>query len=104
MRVEDDRLITGSGAFTDDTPAEGALWAAFVRSPHAHARLRAIDKTRAMLIAGAHLVLTGEDWRDAGLGTIPMQRRLVDADGQPPRGAPWPVLAQDQVRHVGEPV
>ncbi|MGE0769493.1 MAG: xanthine dehydrogenase family protein molybdopterin-binding subunit, partial [Hyphomicrobiaceae bacterium] len=41
---------------------------------------------------------------DAGLGTIPMQRRLVDADGQPPRGAPWPVLAQDQVRHVGEPV
>lgn len=104
MRVEDQRLITGTGAFTDDTPAKGALWGVFARSPHAHAMLKAIDKSAAMRIPGARLVLTGEEWREAGLGNIPMQRRLTDADGRPPREAPWPVLAHGKVRHVGEPV
>ncbi|MDX2159030.1 MAG: xanthine dehydrogenase family protein molybdopterin-binding subunit [Hyphomicrobiaceae bacterium] len=104
MRKEDYRLVTGAGAFTDDTPAEGALWAAFVRSPHAHAGIRGIDKTAAMAVAGARLVLTGADWQAAGFGPIPIQRRLVDAEGKPPRDAPWPVLAHDVARHVGVPV
>ncbi|MEZ5816267.1 MAG: xanthine dehydrogenase family protein molybdopterin-binding subunit [Hyphomicrobiaceae bacterium] len=104
MRVEDHRLITGSGAFTDDTEVEGALWAAYARSPHAHASLGPIDRTAAMRIPGARLVLTGEDWRAAGYGAVPVQQRLVDADGKPPRAAPWPILAHAKVRHVGEPV
>jgi carbon-monoxide dehydrogenase large subunit len=104
MRVEDQRLITGTGAFTDDTIAEGALWGAFLRSPHAHAELGRIAKGAAMGVPGARLVLTGEDWRAAGFGAVPVQRRLVDSDGRPPREAPWPVLALDKVRHVGEPV
>jgi carbon-monoxide dehydrogenase large subunit len=104
MRVEDHRLITGTGAFTDDTPVEGALWGVFARSPHAHATIRSIDKSQAMQVPGARLVLTGDDWRAAGFGSVPVQQRLTDADGRPPRAAPWPVLSQDKVRHVGEPV
>ncbi len=104
MRVEDHRLITGTGAFTDDTAAEGAFWAAFARSPHAHATIRTIDKSGAMQVPGARLVLTGDDWRAAGFGGVPVQQRLTDLDGRPPRAAPWPVLAHDKVRHVGEPV
>jgi carbon-monoxide dehydrogenase large subunit len=104
MRVEDQRLITGTGAFTDDTVADGALWGVFVRSPHAHAELGRISKNAAMRVAGARLVLTGEDWQAAGFGTVPVQQRLVDSEGRPPREAPWPVLAQGKVRHVGEPV
>jgi aerobic carbon-monoxide dehydrogenase large subunit len=104
MRVEDHRLITGTGAFTDDAPAAGALWAAFARSPHAHAAIRSIDPSGAMQVPGARLVLTGDDWRAAGFGSVPVQQRLTDADGRPPRAAPWPVLAQDKVRHVGDPV
>ncbi|MGE0701790.1 MAG: xanthine dehydrogenase family protein molybdopterin-binding subunit, partial [Hyphomicrobiaceae bacterium] len=104
MRVEDHRLVTGTGSFTDDMIAEGALWGAFARSPHAHAGIGAIDKASAMAVAGARLVLTGEDWKQAGFGPIPIQRRLTDAAGNGPRSAPWPVLADDRVRHVGEPV
>ncbi len=104
MRVEDHRLITGTGAFTDDAAAEGALWASFARSPHAHATIRSINKSTAMQVPGARLVLTGDDWRAAGLSAVPVQQRLTDADGRPPRAAPWPVLSLDTVRHVGEPV
>jgi carbon-monoxide dehydrogenase large subunit len=103
-RVEDQRLVTGAGTFTDDALVEGALWGAFVRSPHAHADIGTIDKAPAMAIPGARLVLTGADWQAAGLGAIPVQQRLTDALGRPPREAPWPVLAHDRARHVGTPV
>ncbi len=104
IRVEDQRLVTGQGAFTDDVPADGALWGVFVRAEHAHADIRGIDTTKAMALPGAQLVLTGADWNAAGLGTIPVQQRLTDADGRSPREAPWPVLASGKVRHVGETV
>jgi carbon-monoxide dehydrogenase large subunit len=104
MRKEDLRLVTGTGAFTDDTPVDGALWAAFVRSPHAHAVIGTIDQAPALAVPGARLVLTGADWQAAGFGAVPVQQRLVDAEGRPPREAPWPVLAHDRVRHVGVPV
>ncbi|MBS0242199.1 MAG: xanthine dehydrogenase family protein molybdopterin-binding subunit, partial [Proteobacteria bacterium] len=104
MRVEDQRLVTGTGSFTDDAEADGALWGAFARSPHAHARLGRIDHAAAMAVPGARLVLTGEDWAKAGLGDIATGNRLVDSEGRPPRQAPWPVLARDKVRHVGQTV
>lgn len=85
IRVEDQRLVTGQGAFTDDAPAEGALWGVFARAEYAHADIRGIDKTKAMGLPGARMVLT-------------------DVDGRPPREAPWPVLAMGKVRHVGETV
>ncbi|MEZ5854530.1 MAG: hypothetical protein R3D67_07170 [Hyphomicrobiaceae bacterium] len=104
MRKEDHRLVTGTGAFTDDTEVPGALWAVFVRSPYAHAAIRGFDTKQAMVIPGARLVITGADWHAAGLGGIPVQRRLTDSDGNPPRDAPWMVLAHDRARHVGMPV
>jgi carbon-monoxide dehydrogenase large subunit len=104
MRIEDLRLITGTGAFTDDIAEDGALWASFARATHAHAEIAAIDRTEAMAVDGARLVLTGEDWRKAGFGTVPVQQRLTDAEGRFPREAPWPVLADAKVRHAGEPV
>lgn len=103
-RLEDDRLLTGRGVFTDDIPAPDALTAVFVRSPHAHADLDAIDSATAMRIPGAMLVLTGQDLESAGIKPIAHTPRLVDPDGNPPRNVPWPILARGRVRHVGEPV
>ncbi len=101
-RVEDERLITGRGTFTDDIEVPGALWAAFARSPHAHAEIVSIDAAAAEAVPGARLVMTGADWTAAGLKTIPVTPRLTDDAGQGPRKAPWPVLANERVRHVGE--
>ena len=91
-RVEDGRFLTGRGSYVDDLAFQGALHCAFVRSPHAHARIRKID-------AGGGLVLTGRD---------------LQADGVKPMRAGWALagmvevprfaLAFETVRHVGEPV
>ncbi len=101
-RIEDDRLLTGRGRFTDDLPAPGALWAAFVRSPHAHAEIKTIDRSAAMAVAGARLVLDGAEAAAAGLKPIPVAQRLTDKAGRPPRNTPWRALALGRVRHAGE--
>ena len=65
-RVEDPALLTGVGRFTDDVSLPGTLHAAFVRSPHPHARVRRIDPSAALALPGVHLVLSAEDlpaWR-----------------------------------------
>src|ERR1700731_3274826 len=61
-RREDLRLITGQGRYTDDLKLPGQAYAAMVRSPHAHAVLRAIDTTAAKAVPGVLAVLTGKDW------------------------------------------
>jgi aerobic carbon-monoxide dehydrogenase large subunit len=106
-RKEDFRLLTGRGRYGDDLKLPGLAYAAFVRSPYAHARIVAIDSAA----AGALLVLTGADYAAAGLGPIPHNPGLM----QPPdlktrvAGAPpvatrhWPLPA-DKARFVGEPV
>src|SRR6185436_15728004 len=106
-RVEDDRLLTGSGRYTDDERYPGQVWCAFVRSPHAHARILKIDAQRER---GVLAVLTGADYAADGLQPIdhvpnPMdvhdiERRAFDNPRQSPQ---WP-LARDVVRHVGEPL
>jgi carbon-monoxide dehydrogenase large subunit len=60
-RLEDPALLTGAGRFVDDVKLPGALHACFVRSPHAHARVRAIDAAAALAMAGVHAVLTADD-------------------------------------------
>ena len=62
-RLEDDRFLTGRGRFVDDIRLPGEAHAAFVRSPHAHARIGAISTERARSMPGVLAVLTGEDWR-----------------------------------------
>ena len=60
-RLEDPALLTGRGRFVDDISLPGALHACFVRSPHAHARIRAIDPSTARSMPGVHAVLTAAD-------------------------------------------
>lgn len=89
-RVEDPRFITGRGAYTDDIRVEGALHAAFVRAPLAHALVRAVDPASALAIEGVVAVYTA-----ATLGVEPY--------GRPAALARTP-LAADRVRYVMEPV
>src|SRR4051794_29773752 len=70
VRVEDFRLLTGAGRFTDDAAEPGALHAVFIRSPHAHALIRSIDASAAAARHGA-TVLTGDDLAAAGVGALP---------------------------------
>src|SRR6202023_3777554 len=60
-RLEDPALLTGRGRFVDDIKLPGTLEACFVRTPHAHARIRSIDATAARALAGVHAVLTADD-------------------------------------------
>jgi carbon-monoxide dehydrogenase large subunit len=111
-RKEDRRLLTGQGAFSDDINLPGQAYAVFVRSPHAHARIRAIDASAALAIPGVLGVLTGKDLLADGLQPLPhhvlsmhpAEIRLVNRDGSPPFSAPHYALAADKVRYVGEQI
>ncbi|MGE5272034.1 MAG: xanthine dehydrogenase family protein molybdopterin-binding subunit [Thiohalocapsa sp.] len=108
-REEDRRLLTGRGRYVDDVqaigphgepPARGYV----LRSPHAHARIAAIDSAAAAAAPGVLAVLTGADLRRRGLGTL---RPLVPRrkkNGSPAYVCPQPLLAQERVRYVGDPV
>ncbi len=109
LRVEDDRLLTGNGSFTDDWHLEGELFACFVRSPYAHARIVSIDASNAVKMPGVRMIATGETLAKAGLQPIdPLTRSpdfpIINKDGsQLPVVSRWP-LAREKVRVVGEPV
>jgi len=98
-RNEDPRLLQGRGCFVDDIQPAGVLHAAVLRSPHAHARIVAIDATRARALPGVALVLTAAD-----LGELDQPTPLLIPNPAltHPR-TPRP-LAADEVRYVGEPV
>lgn len=101
-RSEDLRFITGRGHYVDDTPDKGLLHAAFLRSPQAHAEIRAIDVTRARAAPGVVAVYTGADWQAAGFTGLPQRPAIKQADGSPIATPPRPGLAVGRVRHVGE--
>jgi carbon-monoxide dehydrogenase large subunit len=108
-REEDFRLLTGRGRYVDDVPAIGPGGTStargyVLRSPHAHARLRSIDTRQAGAMPGVLAVLTGGDLRRRGLGTLrPMVPRRR-GNGGPAFVCPQPLLAQDYVRYVGDPI
>jgi aerobic carbon-monoxide dehydrogenase large subunit len=109
-RKEDARLLTGKGCFSDDLNLPGQAYAVFVRSPHAHARIRSIDVRKATSIPGVLAVLTGKDLLADGLKPLPhvsmsqhpAEIRLANRDGSPVFSAPHYPLAHDKVRFVGE--
>jgi carbon-monoxide dehydrogenase large subunit len=111
LRKEDFRLLTGRGSFGDDVALPGMAHAVLVRSPHAHARIVAIDKAAAMAAPGVLAVLTGVDYIAQGLGPIPHNPTLMappDVQARTRGFAPiatahFPMPA-DKVRFVGEPV
>jgi carbon-monoxide dehydrogenase large subunit len=106
-RVEDARLLTGKGRFTDDLAPPGARHLVFVRSPHAHARIGAIDAGAALRRPGV-AVLTGADFAAANVRPILNPRDSLGA-GYPSFTdelviPPWHALAIGKARHVGEAV
>ena len=111
-RKEDLRLITGQGCFSDDVNLPQQAYAVMLRSPHAHARLRAIDTQHALALPGVLAVLTGADMIPDGIQPIPHQPfnthpadiQMVNTDGSDIFAAPQYPLALHKVRHVGEVV
>ena len=99
-RKEDPRLITGRARYVDDISLPGQLWAAFVRSPEAHAKIVSIDTSDAAAREGIHAVFTGEDMADLG-GPLPMAWVPPGVEVNNPEH--WP-LARGVVKHVGDPV
>lgn len=98
-RKEDDALVRGAGRYVADVAPEGVLHAVVLRSPHAHAKFRITDVAAARAVEGVRLVLTADDLKD--LGDLPCH-------GIPPgvkvKVPPYPILARDTVRHVGDAI
>ena len=111
-RQEDPRLITGRGRFSDDFALPGQVHACFVRSPHPHARIRAIDPAAALALPGVLAVLTGRDAAADGLADIPHRPVPTNPNEYPLAGpenapifiAPYPPLPTDRARFAGEAV
>lgn len=104
IRVEDEALVRGLGRFIDDVEKEGAAYAVFVRSPHAHARIVSISTESARGAPGVLAVLTAADMTKAGVGNIARPVPFKDRSGKPALISQRDALARDKVRHVGEPV
>jgi carbon-monoxide dehydrogenase large subunit len=103
-RKEDMRFLTGKGTYTDDINRPRQLYAVFVRSPHAHAEIGAIDTRRAAAAKGVVAVYTGADVQASGIGTLPCGWGITSKDGSPMIEPAHPLLAVGRVRHVGDPV
>jgi carbon-monoxide dehydrogenase large subunit len=104
IRREDQRLLFGTGQYVDDVAVANEVFVAFVRSPHAHARIVSIDAGAAKAMPGVVAVLTGADLKADGIGPLPDGAGLKRADDKPMCGAPHDALAIDTARYVGEPV
>ena len=103
-RKEDPRFLTGRGRYVADLDFVREAQAVFVFSPHAHARIRAVDKRAAEAMPGVFAVLTGADWAADGLGALDPEVMPEDMGGPKGYRTRRPPLAQGRVRHVGERV
>jgi carbon-monoxide dehydrogenase large subunit len=101
-RKEDYRFLTGTGQYTDDFTLPHQTYAAFVRSPHAHARIKKISSDKAMKSAGVLAVYTGADLAAAKVGGLPCGWLITDVNGKPMKEPPFPPLAQGKACHVGD--
>ena len=103
-RKEDYRFLTGAGQYTDDIVLPNMHHAVFVRSPHAHAAIRKVDKSAALKALGVVGVLDGKDVAADKIGGLPCGWLITDTSGQPMKEPPHPILALDKVRYVGDHV
>src|SRR3990172_9308611 len=99
-RIEDDRLVTGKGQYTDDMRLPGQAYAVMVRSPMAHARIVSIDGRAARGLPGVLGVFTGTDAKAAGLGHIRCVISMRNRNGEPPFKAWREIVASERVRFV----
>src|SRR5436309_413168 len=101
-RFEDPRLLRGGGRYVDDMVLPRMVFGHVLRSPHAHARIRGIDVSRAKAAPGVLAVLTGADWQDSGWGELPVPNGMRRRDGSPMYRPRFPALVGDRVRWVGD--
>src|SRR2546429_362938 len=101
-RKEDVRFLTGAGQYTDDVNPPQHTHAYFLRSPHAHAKIRKIDMSKAKAAPGVVAIYTSDDL--TGVNGLPCGWLITGTDGQPMKEPPHPVLAQGKVRYVGDGV
>ena len=103
-RKEDHRFITGRGRYTDDINLKGQVYAYFVRSPHAHARISSIQSPKWAKEDGVIAVLTGDDVAQDKIGGLICGWMIHSKDGSPMKAGPHPILAVGKVRYVGDHV
>ena len=103
-RKEDLRFLTGRGNYVADIERPGTVFVVFVRSPHAHARIKSIDSRTALALPGVLAVFTGADLKADGVNGLPCGLGIKGNDGQPMQEPPHPAMAQDKVRYVGDAV
>ena len=103
-RIEDTRLITGQGKFTDDQKLPGMVHGVFARSPYAHAKIISINVDEAKKMPGVIDIFTGERLQEEGLSHMSVIDFLQNKDGSPMNASKRPILAVGKVRHVGDPV
>jgi aerobic carbon-monoxide dehydrogenase large subunit len=103
-RLEDKRLLRGQGRYQDDTNLPGQLYSVFLRSPHAHAKIRSIESTAAAAAPGVRAIYTGQDYAADRLAMPKAAMPRKKADGSPMFAPQRPALVVDRARYVGDPV
>src|SRR6186713_3480668 len=103
-RKEDLRFITGRGQYTDDVIRPGETRAVFVRSPHAHAKIKNIETSAAKTMPGVIAVLTGAELANDKIGNLICGWMIHSKDGTPMKMAPHPALAVGKVNHQGDAI
>jgi len=103
-RREDVRFVRGKGRYLDDIVLPGAAWCAFVRSPHAHARIHAISTVAARQHPGVLLTLTAQDWTKAGHGELTVVHPMGFSDGRPMNAAPRPANVHTSLQVLTPPI
>ncbi len=103
-RIEDARFLTGRGRYTDDVSLTRQVHAYFLRSTHAHARLKKVDTAAAKDAAGVLGVFTGADLKAAGIGDLPCMAPVQNRDGSPMPIPPRSAIASSHVRFAGDTV
>ena len=93
LRKEDKRFVTGKGRYTDDIVEPNQAYAAFVRSPHAHAEVKGIDKSAALAMEGVVDVLDGNQLTGDAIGNIICGWGITSKDGTPMNMGAWSALA-----------
>jgi carbon-monoxide dehydrogenase large subunit len=102
-RFEDPRLLRGGGRYVDDIVLPNMAYGFVLRSPHAHARIRAIDTAAAKAAPGVLAVFTGQDWKASGFApNLPRGGGLKRRDGSAMYIPPYPPLVNDHVKRVGD--
>jgi len=103
-RFEDPRLLQGGGRYVDDIKLPGMAHGVVLRSQHAHARIKSLEVSAAKQAPGVLAVLTAADIKAAGWGDLPIPGGLKRRDGSPMIKTRYPILAEERVRWVGDPV